>query len=341
MQLLIVGGTRFLGRHIAEAALAAGHAVTLFNRGRAGPAPAGARALVGDRHGDLAALAGGRWDAVIDTCGYRPAEVSRLATVLQGRVGGYVFVSSLSVYASTAVGQDEAGALATLDDPSTEIVDGRSYGPLKALCEAEARRAFGERTLILRPGLIVGPHDPTQRFTWWPARLARAADGEPVLAPGAPDTAVQCIDARDVAAFTLHALATGRGGVFNLASPPGAWSIGELLRCCAEAAGVRPHWCWVPVGTLQAHGLQPWSELPLVVPDDAEHAGFMHADVRRALAAGLLLRPLAQTVADTLAWWRALPPERQAFDQAGLAPARERDVLRALGLGRPAPSTPD
>ena len=328
MKLLIIGGTRFLGRHLTDAALAAGHAVTLFNRGRSGVAPAGADLRVGDRRGDLSALDAGTWDAVVDTCGYRPADVARSAARLHGRVGRYAFVSSVSVYASSARPNDERSAVATIDDPDTEVVDGRSYGPLKALCEAALQRQFGDGGLVLRPGLIVGPHDPTQRFTWWPARLARARDGDELLAPGDPDAALQLIDARDLAAFTLRLLDADAGGVFNTVGEP--TTMGELLAAGAAAAGVRPCLRWAPVAALQAQGLAPWSELPLVLPDDDAHRGFMRTDVGRARAAGLATRPLAATVADTLAWWRALPPAQQAFDQAGLAPEREAAALAAL-----------
>lgn len=326
MRLLVIGGTRFVGRHLVEAALARGDAVTLFNRGRSGPAPAGVAQRTGDRRGDLSALAGGHWDAVVDTCGYLPREVAAMAAVLRGRVGRYLFVSSVSVYAATAVGNTEDDALATTDDPDTEVVDGRSYGPLKALCEAALQAALGAQATVVRPGLIVGPHDPTQRFTYWPARLARAAvDGAPVLAPGRPDAPVQWIDARDLAAFLLRLIDDDRGGVFNAVGEPVTMSA--LLQACARAAGVQPALRWVDMATLQARGLQPWTDLPLALPDDAEHAGFMRTDATRARAAGLQTRPLAQTVADTLAWWRALPPSAQGFDRAGLSPERERQAL--------------
>jgi 2'-hydroxyisoflavone reductase len=325
MRLLVIGGGRFLGRHLVDVALARGDTVTVFNRGRSGPPPAGVAQRVGDRRADLSALATGEWDAVVDTCGYLPAEVERMAACLHGRVGAYAFVSSVSVYASSATPNDESGALDRIDDPDTELVDGRTYGPLKALCEAAVTRRFGASALLLRPGLIVGPHDPTQRFTYWPARLARARDGEPVLAPGRPDAPVQVIDARDLAAFARDALDGGVRGCFNVVGAD--TTLGAVLDTCAEVCGVRPDWRWVAMGSLQARGLQPWRDLPLALPDDAAHAAFMRVDGHRARAAGLRTRPLRDTVADTLAWWRSLPPAQQGFDQAGLSPAQE-----ALGL---------
>jgi 2'-hydroxyisoflavone reductase len=325
VRLLVIGGTRFVGRHLVAAALARGDTVTLFNRGQSGPVPAGVESLVGDRRVDLSALAHGRWDAVVDTCGYLPREVAAMAAALRGRVGRYVFVSSVSVYASTATANTEGDPLATIDDPDTDVVDGRTYGALMALCEAALSHAFGVRAAVVRPGLIVGPHDPTQRFTYWPARLARAVDGQPVLAPGHPDAPVQVIDARDLAAFMLQLIDGDRPGPFNAVGP--TLTMGQVLQACADAAGVQPDLRWIDMTTLQARGLQPWSDLPLALPDDADHAGFMRTDARRALAAGLHTRPLAQTVADTLAWWRSLPPAAQVFDKAGLSSERERAAL--------------
>ena len=343
MRLLIIGGTRFVGRHLLDAALAGCHQVTLFNRGQslAGGAvvlPAGTTWLQGDRDADLSALtgpasAGGQWDAVVDTCAYLPAQAQRMAQALAGRVGRYVLISSVSAYASAAQPNPEDAPLATLPDPDTTVVDGRSYGPLKALCEAAVLQQFGtERTLLLRPGLVVGPFDPTQRFTWWPARLARAAqDGLPVLAPGAPQRALQCIDARDLAAFVLRLLADGASGAFNAVAPPGFTTMAGLLQACALAAGGQPTLRWVADADLLAQGVQPWVDLPLWLPAGGEHAAFMHVPTLRAQAAGLHIRPLAQTVADTLAWWQALPAPAQQFSLAGLSAQREAAVLAALG----------
>lgn len=335
MRLLIIGGTRFLGRHLVDAALARGDLVTLFNRGQAASQPpAGVTWLQGDRAGDLAALdAGPGWDAVIDTCGYLPDDTGRLAHALAGRAGRYIFISSVSAYASHAQPNAEDAPLGVLADASTTVVDGTSYGPLKALCEAAVQRAFGERrSLLVRPGLIVGPHDPTGRFTWWPARLARAAvDGQPVLAPGLPSRPLQLIDARDLAAWLLRLADDGASGAFNAVSPPGAFTWGELLGACAGAVGVSVDMRWVSDDRLLSAGVAPWMDLPLWLPasgpDAADSAAFMAVPTARAESAGLRCRPLVQTAADTLAWWRALPAERQAFTNTGLIPEREAALL--------------
>jgi 2'-hydroxyisoflavone reductase len=333
MDLLVIGGGRFLGRHLVEAALARGDRVTVFNRGQSAPALAGVLALQGDRQGDLAALNSGRWDAVVDTCGYLPRDVARMASALAGRAGRYVFVSSVSAYASAARPTPEDAPLGRIDDPDTPVVDGRSYGPLKALCEAAATQAFGAtQTILLRPGLIVGPHDPTGRFTWWPARLARAAaDQQPVLAPGAPPRALQFIDVRDLAAWVLRLVDAGAAGPFNAVAPPGFSTWGALLQACAEAAAATPSLVWVPDHHLLSHGVQPWMDLPLWLPaegpDAAEHAAFMAVPTDRVQALGLGCRPVAETVFDTLAWWQRLPAERQVFGNTGLAPEREAAVL--------------
>jgi 2'-hydroxyisoflavone reductase len=292
--------------------------------------------LQGDRTGDLAVLQDGPgWDAAIDTCGYLPADTSRLAQALAHRVDRLAFISSVSAYASMARPNDEDAPLGQIDDPGTTTIDGRTYGPLKALCEAAVLGALGpQRCLLVRPGLIVGPHDPTGRFTWWPARLARAAaDGQPVLAPGTPDRPLQVIDARDLAAWVLHLLDQGAAGAFNAVSPPGAITWGGLLQACAAAAGVRPDLRWVADDLLLAHGVGPWMELPLWIPasgpDAADSAAFMVVPADRAQAAGLLFRPIGATVADTLAWWQALPAAAQAFASTGLSPAREAQILQS------------
>lgn len=334
MDLLIIGGTQFVGRHLVEAACRRGDRVTVFNRGlTADPLPPQVERRRGDRRADLSALAEGRWDAVLDCCGYLPAEVDRMAAALADRIGCYAYISSVSAYADSRQPNDETSALGHIDDSDTEVVDSRTYGPLKAHCEAAlAQRIEASRRLVIRPGLVVGPHDPTQRFTWWPARLARAAlDGAPVLLPGAPQRPLQFIDGRDLADFVLQALARAQRGVFNVIAPPGFTTMAALIDVCARAVGAPdPTLHWIDEASLLRSDLRPWNDLPLWMPATGEYAAFMAASTAKAQAAGLRIRPLAETVADTLAWWRALPPQQRAFTKAGLAPEREAALLASI-----------
>lgn len=331
MKLLILGGTQFVGRHIVEAARAAGHDLTLFNRGQtAADLFPDLEVRRGNRRKDLSALAEGQWDAVIDSCGYLPGEVERSAVLLHGRVGRYVFISSVSAYASFAQGNDEQSPLGMLADPATELVDGSSYGPLKAACEARVQAVFADRALVIRPGLVVGPHDPTQRFTYWPARIGTAGDEEPVLVPGPPEDGLQFVDARDLAAFVLRATERELGGAFNVLNAPKQYTRADLLAACAAVAGVAPQWFWADSPALLALGVKPWTDLPLWLPPEGDFAAFMQTANGAALAAGLQLRPLADTVADTLRWWRGLPAEQQGFVKAGISRDREAQLLDQL-----------
>ena len=309
MRVLILGGTKFLGRAVAEAALARGHELTLFNRGETNPElfPEAER-LRGDRTGDLSALAGRTWDAVVDPSGYVPSVVRASAERLEGS-GRYVFVSSVSVYADFATGPDEGSAVAELGDAPVEelAADYSNYGPLKALCEAEVARVFGDRGLVVRPGLIVGPQDPTGRFTYWAQRLARGGE---TLAPGPPERRVQFVDVRDLAEWMVAAVEQGLAGTYNATNEGVPW--GELL-AGADVA-------WVPDGFLQEHEVGEWLELPLWLADPAL-AGLHETDVSRAVAAGLRFRPLAETIAGA-----ATAP---AVEGVGLTPEREAELLSA------------
>ncbi len=342
MKLLILGGTRFLGRHLADQALAAGHAVTLLHRGHSGAAlfPQ-AEHRIGDRNGDLAVLAGGTWDAVIDTSAYVPRHVRRMAEVLAGRVGHYQLVSTISVYAEfAAAGTAEDAPRAVLADPATEQVTGETYGGLKALCEDAAfaaEAAFGGRVLVNRPGLLVGPFDPTGRFSWWVQRLQQ---GGTVLAPGDPATPVQFIDARDAAAWMLRQAEAGTSGATataNLTGPLQPLTMGGLLdTAVATLAPAGTTLQWVDEAWLLAQGVQPWSDLPVWLP--RAQAGLHAVSLARAMATGLACRPLADTLRDTAAWLAghalttAAPggPPRPAV---GLTPEREGELLRAAGGG--------
>ena len=316
MKLLLLGGPRFLGRAIVDAALERGHELTLFNRGTTHPElyPEVER-VVGDRKGALDGLAGREWDAVVDTCGYLPRDVRTSAEALSGS-GLYCFVSSISVYAHFRHVVDENGPIAELGDlPSDEVTD-ESYGPLKALCEEAVRHVFGERALVVRPGLIVGPHDPTGRFTYWPHRIARGGE---VLAPAPPDAPTQVIDVRDLAAWVVSLCEDAVGGTYNATHPGVSWT--ELLDTCRVVTGSDAQITWVASEFLVEHEVGPWMELPLwLVDPDAEFAD--RVDVSRALKTGLAFRPLEETVRATLA-------EAQTTDAAGLRPEREAELLAA------------
>jgi 2'-hydroxyisoflavone reductase len=317
LRLLVLGGTKFLGRHIVETALERGHDVTIFHRGTTNRGLFGDRVeeVLGDRDGGLGVLESGRWDAVVDTSGYFPRIVGASAKLLAARADHYTFVSSISVYDDFSTGPDERSPVATLEDEAIEELgdEYEHYGGLKALCEKAVERELPGRTLVVRPGLIVGPHDPTDRFTYWPERVSRGGE---VLAPGPPERLVQFIDVRDLAEWMVRLAEERRAGVFN-ATNEGV-SMGELL-AGADAT-------WVSDEFLVEHGVGEWIELPLWIADP-DWIGHHQVDVSRAVAAGLSFRPVAETVRDTAEWAAARGDEHEL--QAGLAPERERELLEA------------
>lgn len=312
MRLLVLGGTGFVGRHIVERALARGDDVTLFNRGRTAPGLfADVELLRGDRGGDLGALAaGGRWDAAIDVTGYRPEHVRASSRRLAERVGRLTFISTISVYDDPRPGTDEDAPLAALSGTG----GWEDYGPLKVLCEQEVHAALPGRALIVRPGIVAGPHDPTNRFSWW---VARGARGGRMVAPGAPQRPLQLIDARDLAAFAVELTAAGATGTYNAVGEDLTW--GQMLAaCCALGPDATP--VWVPDAQLLSAGVDE-SQLPLWIPEtDPAGAGFMRIDGTRAVAAGLRRRPIEQTARDTHA---ALRPD----DGPGLDAALEARLI--------------
>lgn len=333
LRLLILGGTRFIGVHMTALALERGHSVTFFNRGRTRPElfPQIER-LKGDRNGELEALQGRKWDAVIDNSGYVPRHVRLSAELLAPNVQQYLFISTLSVYADLSAPLTEESPLAQLADPTAEKVGPETYGPLKAACERAAEAAMPGRVTILRPGLIVGPEDNTDRFTYWPARAARGGE---MLAPNDPQDRIQFIDARDLAAFTLRVLEERTIGTFNVVTPPGEFTIGELVDASIRASvalarpSPPPQPVWVPREFLEAQKVAPWSDMPVWVPAVGEAAGIADTSVARALKAGLTITPMDVTVRDTLAWHLARPAAERAKLKAGIAPERERQVLAA------------
>ena len=316
MQILVLGGTQFLGRHVVDAALARGHDVTLFNRGQTRPDlfPE-VEKLHGDRDGDLAALEGRSFDAVVDTSGYVPRIVQEPIDAL-GEVGHYTFVSSISVYADVSTPPTEESPVAQLKEPTEEWRE--AYGELKALCEDVVRERF-PNAFIPRPGLIVGPWDPTGRFTYWPVRLAA---GDRVLAPAPPDADAQVIDARDLAAWIVSAAETGLGGTYNAIGP--VLRRDELIDACRSDADVEL--VWVDGDFLAEHEVGEWMELPLWL-HSPEYRGMLSVDPARALAAGLAPRPVADSARDTLEWVRS--GEAPMEPPAGLAGEKEQAVLDA------------
>jgi 2'-hydroxyisoflavone reductase len=327
MRVLIFGGTVFAGRHIVEALLARGHEPVLFHRGHSEAAFAtDVEHIHGDRASDLARLGDRTFDAVVDPSGYLPHVVHASAAFLAARAARYLFVSSVNAYASAGAASGEDAPLAQLPPgASATEYDVAYYGPLKVLCERAAADAFGaERTIVVRPGLIVGPYDPTDRYSYWPARIARGGD---VLAPGRPDDPVQFIDARDLAAWAVGLLEQKAHGAYNAIAPPGSFTLGDVLEACRLAAGSDLRLTWVAHDFLDAQGIGPWMELPLWIPPSLGLPGFFQADARRALATGLRTRPLAETARDTLAWLRTRAPDH--VWAAGLTAEREREVLAA------------
>lgn len=327
MNLLIIGGTRFLGRHLVDSALARGHAITLFHRGKSNPGlyPQ-VETILGDREQDLARLSGQNWDAVIDTCGYLPRIVRLSARALKNNVESYVFISSISAYADNSkIGIDENDPTGRLEDETLEEITGESYGPLKALCEAEAQTAFPNQTLIIRPGLIVGPHDPTDRFTYWPMRVARGGE---ILAPERPQVPVQFVDGRDLAEFTIRLVEKKTAGIFNATGPNYDLSLGELLETCKKVSNSAAKFIWAPVDFLAKHKVEAWSDLPVWVPDTPADAGFSRVNISKAMAAGLRFRGLDETIRATIAWAQTRPSGYTW--RAGLAAEREMELLKLL-----------
>jgi 2'-hydroxyisoflavone reductase len=330
-KILILGGTKFLGPALVAAARARGHTLTLFNRGKTNPHlfPE-IEKLRGDRDGKLEALSGRRWDAVIDDSGYVPRIVRASAGLLAPNVGQYLFVSSISVYRDDIPsGSDESAPVQELTDPSSEDVR-KDYGALKAACERAAEEQLPGRTTVVRPTLIVGPDDPTDRYTYWPLRLDRGGE---VLAPGDGEDPTQIVDVRDLAAFMIGLVEGKVAGVFNAAGPEGTLTMRGLLEGTGRGVGARGTLTWVPAPFLARQKVEPWSDMPSWIPRGPD-SGAMAVSNARAVAKGLRFRPVAETARDTLAWWKAQPEERRKGKlRAGLTAEREAEVLAAWKAG--------
>ena len=323
MKLLILGGTVFLGRHIVESALERGHEVTLFNRGQHNPDLfPHVEKLHGDRNGELSVLEGRQWDAVIDTSGFVPRIVRASAEALRNSVKHYTFISSISVFAQfDTIGLTEDAPVATLEDETVEEVTNETYGALKALCEQAVEQVMPGRALIVRPGLIVGPDDPTDRFTYWPARTVRGGE---MLAPGRPDQQTQFIDVRDLAGWVVRMVETHKTGIYNATGPDYTLTWGQFLEECKSVANSSTNIVWVgntfaaDLMEKEVANFQPW------VPE--EYASMRSVNCQKAFSEGLTFRPLADTIRETLIWKDASPTGKEM--RSGLAPEQEEELLR-------------
>ena len=333
LKILIMGGTAFIGPAFAEMALARGHELTFFNRGRTNPHlfPQVER-IIGDRTiaEDVEQLRGRDFDVVLDNSCYFPRVVDMVVDIVKDTVSQYVVISTISVYAGyETVGMTEDAELAVLEDPTVEEITGETYGGLKVLCEQAAQRVLPDRTTVIRPGLIVGPLDRTDRFTYWPVRVSRGGE---VLAPGDPDQSIQFIDVRDLMSFTLRCIEDSQFGVYHCTAEAGSITTGSMLRQSREISGSDAGLTWVTADFLEAREVAAWSDMPCWIPPEGEYAGFGSVDVSRAIAAGLVFRPLEDTIRDTLEWWKVQPenPDGPRSDlRAGIDAEKEAAVLAA------------
>src|SRR5690349_20567397 len=335
LRILILGGTGFTGPFQVKYALSRGHKVTVFNRDKTHPGelPKEVEQLVGDRNGQLDALKGKQWDVCIDNPTTLPVWVRDTAQILKGNIGRYVFISTISVYADTTkAGPDENATLAKYEgaDPYKETLEAmrasgfKTYGPLKALSEQETEKWFPGKSLIIRPGLIVGPRDETDRFTYWPVRIDRGGE---VLAPGNPSDPVQFIDGRDLAEWTIRMAENRETGIYNATGPAKELGVGGMLDGIETAVNSNATFAWADAEFLKQQKVEAWSDMPVWAGDEL---GMSRTNISRAMAKGLTFRSLADTARDTLTWFKAQKPERQAKLRAGLPPEREKEVLAAL-----------
>jgi 2'-hydroxyisoflavone reductase len=325
MKLLILGGTIFLGRHLVDCALARGHDVTLFNRGKHNPELfPNVEKIHGDRDGELNLLGDRTWDAVIDTCGYVPRIVTDSARRLADHTAHYTFISSISVFKDNSkADKDEHGEVCRLEDTTVETIDGGTYGGLKVLCEEAAEQALPGRTLNIRPGLIVGPHDPTDRFTYWPLRIAQGGD---ILTPRDHSVPVQVIDVRDLSDWNIRMIEQNKTGVYNATGPEYALSFGAMVEACRRDSAPPPNLIHVDEEWLEEKEVHAWSDIPVWIPDTPDMHGFARINCRKAISDGLTFRPIRDIAADTLDWARSRPQDYEI--RAGLKPDRESKLLQ-------------
>ncbi len=328
MRVLIIGGTGFNGRHFVSALQQRDHAVTLFGLAESQPSIADVEVLIGDRNQGLDALRNREWDVVIDNCGMVPRQVQLTARALSGHVGRYIFISSICAYRDFSIpGINEDYPLGELTDPTTEEIGQQTYGPLKALCERIVEEVYGDRATILRPTYIVGPGDPSDRFTYWPVRVARGGD---MLVPGKPTDYIQFIDVRDVAHFACKCAEDGIGGRYNLCIPPGAVTMGALLETSRRLTGADTRFVWRALDFLpENHRMGGGGDLTIWAPRGNGYRGWHFVSSARAVERGLLFRPLDITIRDLLAWHAQRPVEQRERLRAGMTPEREAQLLKA------------
>lgn len=330
LEILVLGGTGFIGPHMVREALRRGHSVTLFNRGRTNNALfPDLETIKGDRDAGLDGLKGRRWDAVVDNSGYVPRHVQDSARLLSANTGFYLFISTIATYASFTSANDEDSPLATLDDESIEEVTGQTYGPLKVLCEKRAREEIGEdRLAILRPTYICGPGDHTDRFSYWPVRVTKGGE---MLWPGDASNSIQIIDVRDLANFTVDCVERRTAGIYNTVTPVGSYTMGHLLEDSQAVSDTTVEPVWVDEAFVeraqQDNSASRWGLFPIWHPSSGDNAAVSSVSGARARAAGLHNRPVRETIRDLLSWWRTLPGERIATMQAGLSADLEAELI--------------
>ena len=340
MKILILGGTGFIGSFQVRYALSRGHEVTVFNRGKSHPGklPKAVEQLIGDRNGQLDALKGREWDVVIDNPTTLPVWVRDAAQILKGNVDRYVFISTISVYSDKSQpGMDESGPLAKYEGPHEDAAmsetpetllasNRRLYGPLKVISEREVEKWFSGQALVIRPGLIVGPGDETDRFTYWPLRVARGGE---VLAPGEASDPVQFIDVRDLAEWTIRMVEQGTTGIYNATGPKQKFTIGEMLDGIRQVTKSDARFTWVKAEFLAAQKVWAWSDMPVWMPAQGEMGGFCQISIQKALGKGLTFRSFSDTTEATLDWIREQQSGRQGKLKAGITAEREAEVLAA------------
>ncbi len=324
MKILVIGGARFLGRNLVEIAAKQNHEITLFNRGKTNPDVfPDLECIRGDRDSDINLLGGRKWDVVVDTCGYVPKTVEISVRFLAEAVDQYVFISSIDAYCDyTITGISEDSPLATMKDEAVELinsvkqVNGENYGPLKVLCEKVAEKLMPGRVLVLRCGLIVGPHDPTDRFTYWPVRMSQEDE---ILAPSPPYVQVQFVDARDLAEFILLAAQNEQNGIFNTTGPAYKLTMEKFLQECLDVTKAKSNITWLSEEFILKNKI----DLPVWVP--SEYHGINEVNCQKAISAGLVFRPLSETIKDTLVWYKTQPKDHKL--RSGIAQERERELL--------------